>query len=79
MAAINDLLLQEDGVLRFVMEGEAVNGVLPPFSREELTARSGRSRGSTAGESSSISVTKDAGIISTLRAELKHEHGMHIS
>ena len=33
MATIADSLLQRDGVLRFVMDGERVNGLLPDFVR----------------------------------------------
>lgn len=36
MNTINDKLLQNDGVLRFVMEGEVVNNVLPVFYRNNL-------------------------------------------
>ena len=76
MISINDLLLQRDGVLRFVMEGEMVDGVLPPFSREQLLVKHTVNRGSREEEEAQ---RKANNIISSLRAELKHGHGKHIT
>lgn len=38
MATVADSLLQRDGVLRFVMDGEKENGVLPGFIRSSSVA-----------------------------------------
>jgi Glycosyl hydrolase family 92 len=40
---IKESLLHQDGVLRFVMEGERIGNVLPPFSREHLVSRAANS------------------------------------
>lgn len=39
MATVADSLLQRDGVLRFVMDGEKADGVLPEFIRSSSSAR----------------------------------------
>ena len=36
-ALVKESLLHRDGVLRFVMDGERIHNVLPPFSRDQLT------------------------------------------
>jgi hypothetical protein len=46
MVTVADSLLQRDGVLRFVMDGEKVNGVLPVFVRSSgLASISGSAEG----------------------------------
>lgn len=46
MATVADSLLQRDGVLRFVMDGEKADGVLPEFIRSSGVASiSGSARG----------------------------------
>lgn len=81
MATINDLLLQRDGVLRFIMEGERINGELPVFSREQLLVDSQQKLKAVVDQVSSDSKDKthttENRIITSLRAELKHGHGTY--
>ena len=77
MATVNDMLLQADGVLRFVMEGERVGGVLPPFDRAQLVLESNHNRGKEGvGDGGKAEGVKDK-LISSLREEIKHTHGEH--
>ena len=81
MATINDLLLQRDGVLRFVMEGEKIDGEIPLFTREQLLKDSQQKWNAVAAKVSSSRKDKmqdtENGIITSLRAELKHGHGTY--
>lgn len=68
---IVDGKLQRDGVLRFVMEGEAVNGNIPAFSRD-VTSSSGVK--SDAAAEAAAKLKQDEELIQSLRAELSHSH-----